>query len=53
MSEQIFIRQELYDLVWTLAVSKVAPAIGISDVARRKQYAKHGNSVTDPCRPRG
>ena len=47
MTTQIFTRQDLYDLVWTRAVSKVAPELGISDVALRKQCAKHSIPVPD------
>lgn len=34
-------RQQLYDMIWERAVSKVAPEFGISDVALRKQCVKH------------
>lgn len=40
-------RLELYELVWERAVSKVAPELGISDVALRKQCRKHGIPLPD------
>lgn len=44
---RILTRQQLYDLVWERAVSKVAPELGISDVALRKQCKKHGIPLPD------
>ena len=37
----VLTRQQLYDMIWERAVSKVAPELGISDVALRKQCVKH------------
>lgn len=44
---RIITRHELYELVWERAVSKVAPDLGISDVALRKQCRKHGIPLPD------
>ena len=38
---RIFTRQQLYDMVWERPASKVAPELGISDVALRKQCKRH------------
>lgn len=40
-------RQQLYDMIWERAVSKVAPELGISDVALRKQCVKHAIPLPD------
>lgn len=40
-------RQELYDLVWSKAVSRVAPELGISDVALRKRCRALGIPCPD------
>jgi len=40
-------RQQLYDMVWERALSKVAPDLGISDVALRKQCLKHDIPLPD------
>lgn len=40
-------RSELYDMVWTKAVSKIAPELGISDVALRKRCVKHAIPLPD------
>lgn len=37
----VLTRQPLYDMIRERAVSKVAPELGISDVALRKQCVKH------------
>jgi hypothetical protein len=42
----VLTRQQLYDMIWERAVSKMAPELGISDVALRKQCVKHAI----PCR---
>eukprot|EP01037_Dinobryon_pediforme_P018816 gene18816-19127_t len=39
--QHVLTRQQLYDMIWERAVSKVAPELGISDVALRKQCVKH------------
>lgn len=44
---QVFTREELYELVWDRAVSNVAPELGISDVALRKQCIKHRIPLPD------
>lgn len=44
---RIMTRQQLFELVWERAVSKVAPELGISDVALRKQCRKHGIPLPD------
>ncbi len=33
--------QQLYEMVWERAISKVAPELGISDVGLRKKCAAH------------
>ncbi|CAH1674258.1 hypothetical protein [Chelatococcus asaccharovorans] len=43
----VLTRQQLYDMVWERAVSKVAPELGISDVALRKQCVKHAIPLPD------
>ena len=43
----VLTRQQLYDMIWARAVSKVAPALGISDVALRKQCVKHAIPLPD------
>lgn len=43
----VFTRQQLYDMIWERAVSKVAPELGISDVALRKQCVKHAIPLPD------
>jgi hypothetical protein len=35
-----FTRQELYDLVWTTAIVKLAKEFGLSDVGLRKTYGR-------------
>lgn len=40
-------RQQLYDMIWERAVSKVAPELGISDVALRKHCVKHAIPLPD------
>lgn len=44
---RVLTRQQLYDMIWERAVSKVAPALGISDVALRKQCVKHAIPLPD------
>lgn len=44
-----FTREELYDLVWSVAIRKAAQQFGISDVALRKHCLKRGV----PVPPRG
>ena len=44
-----FTRQELYDLVWTKPVTKLAPEFGISDVGLGKICRRH----IIPLPPRG
>lgn len=39
--------QQLYDMIWERAVSKVAPELGISDVALRKQCVKRAIPLPD------
>ncbi len=43
----VLTRQQLYDMIWEHAVSKVAPELGISDVALRKQCVKHAIPLPD------
>lgn len=43
----VLTRQQLYDMIWERAVSKVAPELGISDVALRKQCVKHAIALPD------
>ena len=43
----VLTRQQLYDMIWERAVSKVAPELGISDVALRKQCVKHAIPLPD------
>lgn len=43
----VLTRQQLYDMIWERAVSKVAPELGISDVALRKQCMKHAIPLPD------
>ncbi len=43
----VLTRQQLYDMIWELAVSKVAPELGISDVALRKHCVKHAIPLPD------
>lgn len=43
----VFTRQQFYDMIWERAVSKVAPELGISDVALRKQCVKHAIPLPD------
>jgi hypothetical protein len=45
--ERSLSRQQLYDMIWECAVSKVAPELGISDVALRKQCVKHAIPLPD------
>jgi len=45
--ERSLSRQQLYDMIWERAVSKVAPELGISDVALRKQCVKHAIPLPD------
>lgn len=40
-------RQQLYDMIWERAVARVAPELGISDVALRKQCVKHAIPLPD------
>lgn len=40
-------RQQLYEMVWDRALSRIAPELGISDVALRKQCIKHGIPLPD------
>lgn len=44
--QHVLTRQQLYDMIWEPAVSKVAPEFGISGVALREQCVKHAI----PCR---
>ena len=39
--KKTFTRRELYDLVWSKPISKIAPEFGISDVALHKVCEKH------------
>jgi hypothetical protein len=43
----VLTRQQLYDMIWERAVSKVAPELGISDVVLRKQCVKHAIPLPD------
>lgn len=43
----VLTREQLYDMIWERAVSKVAPELGISDVALRKQCVKHAIPLPD------
>jgi hypothetical protein len=43
----VLTRQQLNDMIWESAVSKVAPELGISDVALRKQCVKHAIPLPD------
>jgi len=43
----VLTRQQLYDMIWERAVSKVAPELGVSDVALRKQCLKHAIPLPD------
>ncbi|WBY08151.1 hypothetical protein PIB19_00925 [Sphingomonas sp. 7/4-4] len=43
----VLTRQQLYEMIWSRAVSKVAPEFGISDVALRKQCIKHAIPLPD------
>lgn len=43
----VLTRQQLYEMIWERAVSKVAPEFGISDVALRKQCVKHAIPLPD------
>jgi len=43
----VLARQQLYDMIWERAASKVAPELGISDVALRKQCVKHAIPLPD------
>jgi hypothetical protein len=43
----VLTRQQLYDMIWERAVSKVAPELGISDVALRKHCVKHAIPLPD------
>lgn len=43
----VLTRQQLYDMIWERAVSKVAPELGISDVALRKRCVKHAIPLPD------
>lgn len=43
----VLTRQQLYNMIWERAVSKVAPELGISDVALRKQCVKHAIPLPD------
>lgn len=45
--QHVLTRQQLYDMIWERAVSKVAPELGISDVALRKQCVKHAIPLPD------
>jgi hypothetical protein len=40
-------RQQLYDMLWEWAVSKVVLKLGISEVALRKQCVKHAIPLPD------
>ena len=44
---RVFTQQQLYNMIWERAVSKVAPELGISDVALRKQCVKHAIPLPD------
>lgn len=44
---RVLTRQQLYEMIWARAVSKVAPELGISDVALRKQCLKHAIPLPD------
>lgn len=43
----VFTREELYELVWSRAVVKVAADLGVSDVALRKHCIKHRIPLPD------
>lgn len=43
----VLTRQQLYEMIWARAVSKVAPELGISDVALRKQCVRHAIPLPD------
>ena len=43
----VLTRQQLYNMIWERAVSKVAPELGISDVALRKHCVKHAIPLPD------
>lgn len=43
----VLTRQQIYDMIWERAVWKVAPDLGISDVALRKHCVKHAIPVPD------
>lgn len=43
----VLTRQQIYDMIWERAVWKVAPELGISDVALRKHCVKHAIPVPD------
>ena len=43
----VLTRRQLYDMIWGRAVSKVAPELGTSDVALRKQCVKHTIPLPD------
>jgi len=45
--QHVFTREELYELVWSRAVVKVAADLGVSDVALRKHCIKHGIPLPD------
>ena len=44
----VLTRQQLYDMIWERAVSKVGPELGLSDVGLRKQCEKHGIPLPNP-----
>lgn len=41
MNTRKLARRELYDLVWSMPMTKLAPRFGISDVALRKRCHNH------------
>lgn len=43
----VLTRQQVYDMIWERAVSKVVPDLGISDEALRKQCVKHAIPLLD------
>jgi hypothetical protein len=43
----VLTRQQLHEMIWSRAVSKVAPELGISDVALRKQCVRHAIPLPD------
>ena len=43
----VLTRQQLYDTIWERAVYKVAPELGISDVALRKQCVEPAIPLPD------